>query len=140
MFRLTTIQTCILCYSFWLPTKHNVRIDPKVLQINRVSCFHISFTYRSSCITVNFAPCMRSAFAHRGLFKSVHKILFSMHLPFAQSALTVPLACAHLSFKWENIKFQELYCSVYKLFIFHERYIGNFLSLLYTVHCVVMSS
>lgn len=64
--RLITIHTCsFFAIVSWLQTKHNVRITPEALQINRLSCvwtLHSLTVHRSWALTK-----FRSARAHRSL-------------------------------------------------------------------------
>lgn len=85
----------LISYFFWLSTNINVRITPRYSEL----IVHLAFTKRSHIVhrsfTVHFTLRLRSAFAHRSPFISVHQIPFSVCSQFAQSVFTVRSECTH---------------------------------------------
>ena len=75
IFRLITIQTCSLLLLF---PDYQRKLPPRALRINRLSCVHIEYIYRS---TFTLRLRLRSAFAHSSPFISAIQIRLSVHSP-----------------------------------------------------------
>lgn len=76
----------------WLSMKYNVRITPDALRINRSSCVHKEFTYRSPCVHRSHFTCVGAPFALCVCSPfTVHKRSPNS----VQCALIVCLECAH---------------------------------------------
>lgn len=100
-FSIAGLYMQLISYFFLINDEYQCKDIPEVLRINRSSCVHKAkrshIVHRS--FTAHFALRLRSAFAHRSPFISVHRISFSVCSQYVKSALTVRSECVHVRSK-----------------------------------------